>query len=330
MRKLNNCLLILLPILLLVAGSAFADPKKTGPNHGAPKNVTECGTFLTEPGNYKLVHDLLDCSDDGGVWIVGSDITLNLKGHEISCLDGWVGIFLAGSEEATVKNITVKNGHVSNCVEGIALWLAEDSKVMNMTSTGNWGAGIAVWESSNNVFMHNYVHGNATDGILSWQSSGNLFKHNTSTDNGGALPGEGAGISLDGETNSRIMCNRVHGNVDGILMFPGGSGNLLRGNLITGNLGGIGMLGIAEDGAFLQNIPAGNTVRSNIVEDNVNFDFFEFYYDRVTGDLLIHPEDLCMNTWEKNQFRTELGPPGCFGIPVELDDHDVCALDYDD
>ncbi len=56
MKKRENCIWILLPILLLMAGAVLAAPK-----HGAPKNVTECGTILTEPGNYKLVNDLLDC-----------------------------------------------------------------------------------------------------------------------------------------------------------------------------------------------------------------------------------------------------------------------------
>jgi parallel beta-helix repeat protein len=329
MRKLGNFLLILLPILLLVAGSALADPKKAGPNHGAPKNVTECGTFLTEPGNYKLVNDLLDCSGDGGVWIVGSDITLNLKGHEISCLDGWVGIFVAGSEEDSVKNITVKNGYVSNCIEGIALWLAEDSKVMNMTSTGNQGAGIAVWVSSNNVIMHNHTFGNAIDGILSWKSSGNLFKHNTTTGNGNG------GISMDQETDSRIVCNRSHSNAEGIMIYRGNSGNLLRGNLVTGNQhSGLGMLGYywqdpepPYDEAYYD-MPTGNTIRSNIVGGNPWVDLFEAHWDG--SDLLPNPDGICKNTWEKNQFQTEIGVAGCIGIPVELDDHDVCALDYDD
>jgi parallel beta-helix repeat protein len=353
MKKHVNYFLILLPILLLVAGSALADPKKAGPGHGAPKNVTECGTVLTEPGNYKLVHDLLDCSD--AVWIAGSDITLNLKGHEISCPDeigedAYSGIFVSPPGEpgdddwgdVTFSNVTIKNGTVSNCHDGIVLVLTEDSKVMNITSTGNrrweyapgkfqYGTGITLWFSRNNVIMHNHTYGNAATGIGSWESSGNLFKHNTSTDNGESGPGGGGGITLENEQNSRVMCNRVHGNVDGITLQSGGSGNLLRGNLVTGNQNtGIGMLGLAWDGFFFEDIPAGNTVRSNIVEENGWFDIFEFYFDLWTGEFLLQPEDLCMNTWEKNQFQTEFGPPGCFGIPVELDDHDVCALDYDD
>ncbi len=94
-----------------------------------------------------------------------------------------------------ISNITIKNGHVSNCKDGIVLITTEDSKVMNMTSTGNtkwerapgvwvYGTGITVWLSRNNVIMHNHTYGNASDGIGSWESSGNLFKHNTSTGNG--------------------------------------------------------------------------------------------------------------------------------------------------
>jgi parallel beta-helix repeat protein len=344
MKMRLNYFWISLPVLLLVAGSALADPKKAGPKNGGPKNVTECGTILTEPGNYKLANDLLECPGHG-ITIVGSDITLNLKGYEISCAEndlevGAIGII--GTPEATVRNVTVKNGHVSNCRDGIVVIFAEDSKVMHITSTGNtkwepepgvfvYGTGITLFMSHNNVIMHNHTYGNASHGIASYESSGNLFKHNTSTDNGESGPGGGGGITLENEQNSRVMCNRVHGNVDGITLQSGGSGNLLRGNLVTGNQNtGIGMLGLALDGFFWQDIPAGNTVRSNIVEENGWFDFFEFYFDLWTGKFLLQPEDLCMNTWEKNQFQTEFGPPGCFGIPVELDDHDVCALDYDD
>jgi len=317
-------------LLILAAGTVLAGP---------PQLISECGTIITEPGNYKLVNDLLDCQGNG-VTVVSSDVKLDLKSHEISCVDNGEligGVVVVGAVDDPVRNVTVKKGYVSNCVDGIVLISTEDSKIMHMSSTGNrpldgeYGTGITVWSSRNNVIMHNHTYGNASHGIWSGDSSGNLFKHNTSTDNGESGAGGGGGITLEGENNSRIMCNRTHGNTDGITLQSGGSGNLLRGNLVTGNQNtGIGMLGFAWDGFFWQDIPAGNTVRSNIVEENGWFDFFEFYFDVVTGEFLLQPEDLCMNTWEKNQFQTEFGPPGCFGIPVELDEHDVCALDYDD
>ena len=87
------------------------------------------------------------------------------------------------------------------------------------------------------------------------------------------------------EDNSRIMCNRIHGNVDGILMQSGGSGNLLRGNLVSGNQGsGLGMMGYywqdPDSGQeYYYAMPSGNTIRSNIVENNPWNDLFEVYWD---------------------------------------------------
>jgi len=352
MKKQGYSFFILLPILLLVAGFALADPKKAGPNHGAPKAVTECGTILTEPGNYKLDHDLLDCPGQG-VGIMGSDITLNLKNHKISCADNDLpvaGIFTESPGEGLISNITIKNGHVSNCRDGIVIITTEDSKVMNMTSTGNtqwwdsdreawvWGTGITLWMSRNNVIMHNHTYGNATDGIGSWVSSGNLFKHNTSVGNGDGW--QGSGISLSSEENSRVMCNRLHDNADGISVYwgsgeNGSTGNLIRGNLVTGNQNtGITMLGFywqdpdtSEEWYYA--MPNGNTIRSNIVEGQPWVDLLEAYWDDVGFNLLPNSDGICRNSWEKNQFGTEIGVPGCIGTSVVLDEKDVCALDDD-
>ena len=149
MKIRQNYFLILLPFLLLLAGLANAEPKKAGPNHGAPNDVTECGTVLTEPGNYKLAHDLLDCPGNG-VEIVGSDIILNLRGFEISCAENDLevaGVVVYSLSEAMISNVTVKNGHVSKCRDGIVVIQTEDSKFMNMTSTGNtqWEREPGVW-----------------------------------------------------------------------------------------------------------------------------------------------------------------------------------------
>lgn len=343
MKIRENFLWALLPILLLVAGSVLAEPQKAGPGHGAHKNVTDCGTILTEPGNYKLVNDLLDCPGNG-VEIYGSDITLNLHGHAISCDNDLevAGIGVWPETDYIIRNVTVKNGHISNCRDGIVLIQTEDSKVMNMTSTGNtkwepvpdvfvYGTGITVYLSKNNVIMHNHTYGNEGDGIGSWESSGNLFKHNTSTGNGDDF--SGSGINLSDEHNSRVMCNRLHGNADGILLWDASSGNLLRGNLATGNQN----TGIGTIGYYWQNpddveefyywaMPSENTIRSNIVEGQSWLDLFEAYWD--FGDnLLLNPDGMCRNSWEKNQFGTEVGLPGCVGAPVVLDTEDVCALD---
>jgi parallel beta-helix repeat protein len=344
MKLSAKCQYLAWPALLLAAGAALAGP---------PQAVTECETWITEPGNYYLANDLVEC-EDVGVLILASDVTLDLKGHTISCADNGArsGGVVAGLY-APVSNVTVRNGGVTGCADGILLaghvdedgtvlaW-AQDSKIKKITSWDNRlydgpgsGTGITLWYAQNSEITHNLVYGNAIQGIGSWESSGNLFKHNTSTDNG--TSGYGVGIDLTGETNSRFLCNRIHGNVDGILMAPSidtgviSSGNLLRGNVVTGNFSGIGMMGFAWDGYYWLDIPNANTVRSNIVEGNWWANLFEIYYDLYNGDVLLHPEDTCMNAWVKNQFGPPLlGPEGCFGTSVVLDYDDVCALDDDD
>lgn len=322
MKVCRNHLWILLPALLLAAGSVLAAP---------PQPVTECGTIITEPGKYRLANDLVDCPDNG-VIIYSSDVTMDLKGHTVSCADNGLrvgGVMAWGEPDAFLRNVKITNGAVTGCSDGILFAFVEDSKITKMTSWGNilWegasGTGITVWLSRNNVIMHNHTYGNEDAGIGSWESSGNLFKHNTSIDNF-------LGIYTDNENDSRILCNRTYGNAGGIVVGPYSSGNLLRGNVASGNGVGIEMLGIAWDGFLWRDIPTGNTVRSNIAEDNGVNDFTEVFYDLVTGESFVHPEGECRNTWEKNQYGTELAPAGCIAAPVVLEDDDVCALDYDD
>ena len=319
----NNHLWICLPALLLAAGSVLA-----GVQH-----VTECGTVLTEPGNYHLEKNLLDCPEFGVV-IGGSNIKLDLKGHLVACAESdapTLGLGLIGSSEAAVSNITVGHGYVANCHDGILLSNAEDSKVMKMTSSGNhlwqgmFGTGITVWKSHNNVIMKNHFFGNASTGIGSWQSSGNIFKHNTSNGNGDGL-WVGSGIDVGTTTDSLFLCNRLYGNVDGIILAEGSTGNHIKGNDASRNIvSGIDMLGYAWEGYLWEPIPGGNTIEKNIAENNGWFDLSEIYYDLVTDDVFVNPDGTCMNTWQMNRFGTEFGTPGCFGVSFDLED--VCASD---
>ena len=171
-----------LPILLLLAGPVVAGPK--GDGHKDAMLVTECGTVLTEKGHYKLGNDLLDCPTDG-VIINGSHISLDLKKHEISCLDNGLeirGVVIEGTELAPVSKVSVKNGLISNCVEGVMLNYAEKSKVTKITATSNrlldgaFGHGIAVHFSSKVAIHKNRTFGNENHGIIVLFGSDNLVK----------------------------------------------------------------------------------------------------------------------------------------------------------
>ena len=111
--------------------------------------------------------------------------------------------------------------------------------------------------------------------------------------------------------------------------------NVIMHNHTVGTAGdGIGMMGYywqdpdtADE--YYYAMSSGNTIRSNIVEGQLWVDLFEAYWD-FGENLLLNPDGICRNSWEKNQFGTQIGVPGCLGAPVVLDVKDVCALDQDD
>lgn len=299
--------------------------------------IYECGTPLSEAGKYRLMNDLVNCPTSG-IHIVGSDITLNLNGHSISCEanDYRSGGVVVGTEEegSVTSNVTVRNGTVFNCKSGIVLLNAHHSKVTKIKAYGNipWndihgneidGAGILLAWSSHNKITHNHTYGNAIDGIITFYGDHNLFKHNLSTDNAVS------GIWADDEQNSRFLCNQTHGNYGGLGMGPNSTNNLVRGNFATGNNTGIGAVGFAWAGFPWLAIPGNNVYKKNAARDNFTYDILEAQLDLVTWQFLPEPDNQCLNKWRKNSFGTTFGSEGCFGYSVDLDD-DVCALEDDD
>lgn len=309
--------------LVLVAGVALANP---------PVPISECGTIIAEPGKYKLMNDLVGCPDNG-VIITGSDIVFDLDGHSISCdTDG--GLLRLGGvvvwefiNWSTISNVTVKNGHVSDCSDGILLAFTRDSKVKKMSSSGNlaWygasGTGITIWFSENALVTKNYTYGNELQGIGVWDSAGTVVKHNMTTDNS-------AGIWTEQVDATEVSCNKVFGNVDGVVIGPWSTGGLVKGNLAKWNwFGGIAAWGWGGEQPW-DAIAFGNTFRHNISEENP-LDHVELAYDFGSDTIFPHPDGECRNRWFENQFATSWGPDDCIGQPVELDDDDVCALDDD-
>ena len=158
-----------------------------------------------------------------------------------------------------------------------------------------------------------------------WGGSGNLIK-------GNYISNVGSAIELDSETDSIVKCNTANQNIFGISVNPGSTGNILQGNQVNDNIVGITLygLGMPEDPDAIVPGPAGNLIRNNITLGNAWVDLSEVVYNEDTEDIFVHPDDTCRNAWMKNQFVTEMGPSNCIGLPVELDEDDVCALDADD
>lgn len=299
--------------------------------------ITECPIVITEPGKYKLTQDLLACPGaqigtfGGPLLITSSNVKLDLNGHTIQCdwqdYD-WIyghGIFAFGG----LSNVHIKNGTITGCNSGIVFVDVIDSSIKKVTvsdsriehfTDGNSFAGIGIWlvRGSDVVAKHNTIIGNEAAGIYDTASAGNKISHNVANGNGGQ------GIWIDSAERSKVLCNNVRDNPWAGVLLSGNTstGNLVKGNVVSGAFGGIAMLALATD-----DMPFGNTFRGNRSEGNL-FDMSEALF---TGfGFVVEDGAACQNIWKKNQFVSHVGPLDCIGPPVELDDDEICALDDDD
>ena len=318
MKRLWGCLIAV--ALVLVAGTALAKP---------PIPVSECGTVITEPGKYRVTQDLFCLPDQRGIQIFASDVTLDLKGHTITCDTsgeervGGVVIGDFSEPDVVLDNVWVKNGTVTGCNDGVIFLYSQSGKATKITATGNIDGGIAVFDAKDTLIKNNVCFGNYGLAIASWGGVGSEIKHNVLYDNFDAA------IALESGIDSLVACNTSQRDVFGVRIGPDSSGNVVRGNYIVDGAWGIGLygIGISPDQIFLP-MTSGNLVRNNIVEGSGAVDLAEAMLNPFDGSVFALPE--CLNTWKKNQYGTELGPVDCIAPPVELDDDDVCALDSDD
>ena len=327
MSKLRICGFASLAALLLAAAPALA---------GKPVLISDCGTKIYEPGKYFVTRDLYCAPGQQGIKVFSSDVTVNLKGHTITCDQSGdlVGAVLVGGSDGDddayigLNNVRVRNGTVSGCDDGVIFFYTESGKISKITATNNdspFGAGgITLLEASNTVVKNNVGVDNF-DAIRSFGGVNNKFKHNWSTGS------TDAGLLVeDGETGSSLVCNTSERDAYGIGLGPDSHGNVVRGNFIneTGGMG-ITLYGFKyEDWVWAY--PYDNVVEKNLVQSSGRPDLAEVAYDYVSEDFVVPEDAQCLNSWEKNQYSTWMGPENCVAPPVELDDDDVCALDDDD
>ena len=318
MKRLLGCTIAF--ALVLVAGTAFAKP---------PVVISECGAVITEPGKYRVTQDLFCAPEQWGIWVLASDVTVDLKGNSITCDASGefpvAAVFVGNLFDTTfvAEDIWVKNGTVSGCDNGVVFWYSQSGKATKITATGN-NVGITVFEARDTLVKNNIGFGNA-QAIGSNGGIGSEIRGNKLYDNFDVA------IALEPGANSLVACNTSERDVFGVRIGPDSSGNVVRGNYIIDGAWGIGLYGIGLNPDLI-GLPmaSGNLIRNNIVEGSAFADLAEAMLtpDEFGGGLFLLSE--CLNTWTKNQYFTELGPVDCIAPPVELDDDDVCALDDDD
>jgi parallel beta-helix repeat protein len=233
---------------VLVAAAALAVSLPGQPSHAKklPLRNVACGDTIAESS--RIGNSLFDCPGDG--LVVGAPgITIDLGGHRI---DGSDAADSAGIDNtAGHARVTIRNGVVSNFVDGVALVNAADNAVEGLRVFGSdsgirlagaTGArirgndlhgnviGIDVEPGSNgNTFLANDASGNAIDGVYV-EANENVFTGNTTAGNGTY------GFEIFTANDNAFRNNVSNGNdSNGFTIDVDASRNVFRGNRSIGN-----------------------------------------------------------------------------------------------
>ena len=205
----------------------------------AQASVLRCGEVITV--NTRLGSDLVNCPDNG--LVIGADnITLDLNGHVIdgdgtpvpSCPDGAAcdtGVDnTAGHSHVTIKGGSIRQFDVGVAVVGV-VGGAAGNHVRHLAVSHTGTIGIVVTHTTRPVVDHNVVRDPGIAAIVVTVSAKARVASNV------ASGSTGYAMFLLGDSHSRIVHNRLTSSEHGFAV--GGTGNVIRGNVVTNSLGSI-------------------------------------------------------------------------------------------
>jgi hypothetical protein len=319
MKNPGNYLWLCVPALLLATGTALA----------GSRYVTECGTVITKPGNYKVQNDLSCLPDVSAIEINASNVKLDLKGHTLSCDASGaekVGAVLVGwTASEPIEKVRISNGTVTGCDDGILLWGTRDVSVTDMAFSGNLEGAITLVVAEKTVIMHNRFEGD----YISIRSFGGLDNHISYN----SITYSFTGIDLYSETGSLISCNVLDQNYYGVGLGPlfdspddlPGSGNIVLGNQVNNGLMGILVYGIGTPAGVTDPQSVDNLLQNNSATGNWFVDLAEVIYDPYADEVFVEDGAACQNKWKRNLFDTQMGPYDCIGDSARHHHLNMCA-----
>lgn len=251
------------------------------------------GTYvITEPGSYYLTADIQQVTNEDAIAIQSSHVAIDLMGYSLIGISG-SGYGIRVIAPFSFENVTIRNGFVRGWgddgieLETVTNVLIEDVHVSNCGDTGiKIGTGIIKdCETVNNTsgidikggsIIRCFVAGNSTEGVVLRGDQTGLMREVVATLNRTGVASFGAGWliqdsvfshnQLDGAqlyannivTNCRFVGNgTLYPNGSGVDL-TGGGGNVVDGNVITGN--DIGVEAIINLGEIvMRNVVKGNT-----------------------------------------------------------------------
>jgi parallel beta-helix repeat protein len=212
----------------------------------------------------------LTCGSTFALLVVGP-VTLDMKGHSITCSGSlMVGLALGGS------NATIKDGVVTNCTDGVILGGSGHHDVQSLVVTtdepfsdvGDKG-GIAFLVASDQNKLNQNVARNTTSQVAT-------------------LIQNGIGYKVEGNKN-QLQSNAAANSNSGFLVL--GSGNKLSRNTTGDCLGGFGVSGSSNH--LSANVAARSSAtgfelkggsNNNVLSGNTSFATVDDPLDHATGD----------------------------------------------
>ena len=126
-------------------------------------SIKSCGATITAPGSYVLSRNLVGGAGGSGgcINVAASNVTIDLGGYNVDCRDdGRHGIAVAAGKDS----ITVRNGTISHCGEGISADGATGLWIEGVLTLDNNSHGIRV--GANSTVVRCISFGNVGYGVM--------------------------------------------------------------------------------------------------------------------------------------------------------------------
>lgn len=271
---------------LLACGDSTAPPSpdtiapqaQVSPGPARVLPITACGTVIRHPGTYELKRNIR-CSEDLGIVIEASHVTLRLAGHRVVFvgrygIDAPSGIVVGAERDVTILG----PGSVDSFAYPVVIHPLRGGVLRGIAIREFEDVGLTVSGSTDILIEDNMIAGNDYEAVT-MEGSHIEFRHNL-------VAGGEQGVELRGDSN-RVMGNTFEAGSrisPRLALAIQGQANVVRNNRFR-HLSAIGIQLLAGS--------AGNRVIEN----------------DVTGSDIVDDNGCEANTWRDNTFLYEY--PDC-------------------
>lgn len=166
------------------------------PAFAGPAAIGSCGKVITAPGSFVVTRNLtVKTGGQNCITVASSFVTIDLQGFTIDCAGkGGDGVNAPGSGHVA---LTVRNGKITGCFNGIDASVVPQTTVDGVTATKNSSYGM--WVASGSLVKNCVTSGNTNGGIRA-DCPSNVIE-NTSVGN--------TGLDIDAGASCNVSDNAI-------------------------------------------------------------------------------------------------------------------------